>query len=281
MDKDGACGRTASGAPENARDSRRMDSIWKRMKEEKGESLLVTKFSASLDSEVSIQRAYYAATAARYDEMHGGEAQDSFAIAFFLAAVDYLGIRSILDVGAGTGFALLLLKEKRPDVTAVGIEPAEGLRRIGYAKGLSEHDLIAGDAMNLQFEDASFDLVCEFGALHHIPDPSRAVSEMLRVACKGVLISDCNNFGMGGRFSRFLKQTIHALGLWPLADLIKTRGKAYTMSEGDGLAYSYSVFDNYRQIARECKSVRMMATNGSGPNLYRSAGHVTLLALKK
>ncbi|HZL59303.1 MAG TPA: class I SAM-dependent methyltransferase [Stellaceae bacterium] len=231
--------------------------------------------------EINIQRAYYAATADRYDRMHVGEHDEhAFALSFMIAAAGYLDIRSILDVGSGTGRALLKLDEKLPGVTAIGIEPSPALRRVGHAKGLSETTLIDGDALNLPFADGAFDLVCEFGALHHIPDPSKAVSEMLRVSRKAIFVSDGNNFGQGGALPRFLKQAINAVGLWPLANFIKTRGKGYSVSDGDGLAYSYSVFNDYRRIAKECSSIKMLNTMNAGPNLYRTAPHVALLGIK-
>lgn len=241
---------------------------------------MVSKFPESSDA-VSLQRAYYGATAHQYDEVHGGEGESNLGMAFFLAALSHLEIRSVLDIGSGTGLALLKIKKERPGIPVVGIEPVAELRRVGHAKGIAEDELLDGDATRLPFGDGSFDLVCEFGALHHISHPSLAVAEMLRVARKGVFISDCNNFGQGGRVARFMKQTLHALKLWPLADRIKTRGKGYTISEGDGLAYSYSVFDDYKMIARACSSVHMMGTNGSGLNLYRTAGHIALLGIKK
>jgi hypothetical protein len=103
---------------------------------------------------------------------------------------------------------------------------------------------------------------------------------MLRVAQRAIFISDSNNFGQGGRLSRFLKQAINSVGLWPIADQIKTKGKGYAISEGDGLYYSYSVFNNYEQIATKCQSVHMLNTIDGGPNLYRTASHVALLGIK-
>lgn len=153
---------------------------------------------------------------------------------------------------------------------------------MGHAKGLSTAQLIDGDAMSLSFPDRSFDLVCEFGALHHIPLPSKAISEMLRVARKAIFISDSNNFGQGGTLSRLAKQGLNSLGLWPVANLIKTKGKRYTISKEDGLAYSYSVFNDYDQIAKFCKSVHILNTvalNG-GLNPYRSSSHVAVLGIK-
>jgi ubiquinone/menaquinone biosynthesis C-methylase UbiE len=231
---------------------------------------------------VEIQRAYYADTANRYDDMHvRDDDEHSFALRFMVSAVQPLGIRSILDVGCGTGRGLISIKKALPGVSATGIEPSPELRMVGYSKGLSEAELIDGDAMNLAFDDGAFDLVCEFGALHHIPDPHKAVAEMLRLSRKAIFISDDNNFGQGSTFSRTLKQLINAAGLWPVADLIKTRGKRYTISEGDGLAYSYSVFNDYRQIANSCESVHLLSTVNSGPNLYRTASRVALLGIKR
>jgi ubiquinone/menaquinone biosynthesis C-methylase UbiE len=128
---------------------------------------------------------------AEFDE-HG------FALQFMISVLEHLGVRSILDVGCGTGRALIRIREKLPNVSTVGIEPSRELRSIGHAKGLLDTQLIDGDGMNLAFTNGSFDLVCEFGALHHIPEPSRAVSEMLRVARKAIFISDSNSFGQGG-----------------------------------------------------------------------------------
>jgi hypothetical protein len=64
-------------------------------------------------------------------------------------------------------------------------------------------------------------------------------------------------------------------------DFLKTKGKGYTISYGDGIAYSYSVFNNYRQIRNHCSSVHLFNTKDSHINLYRTASHVALLGIKK
>jgi len=231
-------------------------------------------------SALEIQRAYYAETAHKYDDIHKHDRDEhGLGLAYMMAMIEFFGISSVLDVGSGTGFALLKLKEKMPHIRAVGVEPSPAQRVIGYSKGLSETELVDGDAMRLAFADGSFDLVCEFGALHHMPRPEMAISEMLRVARKAIFVCDSNNFGQGGKFSRFLKQAINAFGLWPAANLIKTKGKGYTLSAGDGVMYSYSVFTNYKQISKRCASVYLLNTANSAPNLYRTSSGVALLGI--
>ena len=231
-------------------------------------------------NESSIQKAYYRDNAANYDNMHAHAGDEHyFALAFMLGAVDFLAAESIVDIGSGTGRVLEFIKNKRPDVHAVGVEPIPELRQIAYGKGITEDCLIDGDATDLPFATNSFDMACEFGVLHHIKRPELAIKEMLRVARKAVFISDSNNFGHGSATARFLKQGLNAVGLWKVADFIKTGGRGYTMSRGDGLAYSYSVFTSYKQISRECRSVHILNTKDGGISLYRTASHVALLGL--
>jgi ubiquinone/menaquinone biosynthesis C-methylase UbiE len=234
-----------------------------------------------MDDEISIQREYYRQTAAQYDGTHmQSVGEHDFALAFMVSMVGFLGVRSVLDIGSGTGRGILQLKASYPDLKVVGLEPSEALRQVGYTKGLKQEELVDGDAQRLHFADGEFDLVCEFGALHHIPDPHKAVSEMLRVARKAVFISDGNNFGQGGILGRTAKQLLHTLHLWGAADFVKTRGKGYSISKEDGLFYSYSVFSNYPLISQACKSVHLMNSTPAGKNLYRTASHIALLGIK-
>lgn len=177
----------------------------------------------SSEDEVNIQRSYYAATAARYDDMQISEQDEhQFALAMFSSMIEFHGYKSVLDVGSGTGPALRYLKSRHPGVRFVGIEPVEALRQAGHAAGLSGEELRDGDANALDFADGEFDLVCEFAVLHHVPKPSRVVDEMLRVSQQAIFISDANNFGQGGAASRCVKRAINALGLWGLFDWIRT-----------------------------------------------------------
>jgi hypothetical protein len=104
---------------------------------------------------------------------------------------------------------------------------------------------------------------------------------MLRVGRLGIFVSDANNFGQGSGPARLAKQILRLVGLWPAFDWIKTGGKGYKISESDGLAYSYSVYSDLKQIRRACRSVHVLNTQDGGINPYRSSSHVALLGLKE
>jgi len=236
----------------------------------------------SIKHEVEIQRAYYAKTARQYERQHVDEADEHYlALNIMVGATNFLQVQSILDIGSGTGRAVAFIKNSRPEVEVVGIEPVKELREVGYSQGLSIEELREGNALALDFNDNSVDLVCEFGVLHHVRTPDVVISEMLRVARKAIFLSDSNNFGHGSPFVRFIKQAINAMGLWGIADFIKTRGKGYTVSEGDGLGYSYSVFNNYCQIRRFCSRIHVFNLSDAEINPYRTASTVALLGIKR
>lgn len=234
----------------------------------------------TVSNEKNIQQQYYSDTASDYNSMHIDDEEHMFALNFLTSMLGIYNINSILDIGSGTGRALSHLKEQRPELRIVGIEPVEKLRGIGHTTGLSTDELINGDATQLNFKDGEFDLVCEFGVLHHIKSPEIAVAEMLRVFKKGIFVSDSNNFGQGSLASRSMKQFFNFFGLWKVIDLIKTKGKGYNFTEGDGLSYSYSVFSNYKQIKNKCKTIHLVNTRDGAENPYRTASHVALLAIK-
>lgn len=233
------------------------------------------------DREIEIQRKYYTETAQEYESVHVNQDDEHFfALSFMLSVLERLDIKSILDVGSGTGRTIKYIQKHRPDIRILGIEPVLELRKIGYSQGISEAELINGDATNLSFADDEFDLVCEFGVLHHIKNPDVAISEMLRVAKKSIFISDNNHLAHGSYLIRLVKYLLSSIRLWRLAHLIKTKGKGYTISEGDGLSYPYSVFDNYSQIEQKCQQTHLLNTKKGRINLYRTASHIALLGIK-
>jgi ubiquinone/menaquinone biosynthesis C-methylase UbiE len=228
------------------------------------------------------QREYYARTADHYDAMHiTDDDEHGIALASFAGLAKLFGVESVLDVGAGTGRALLKLSATLSECRIVGVEPVEALREVGYSRGLSREMLVEGDAMLLPFADDSFDFVIETGMLHHIPIPAAAVAEMLRVARLGVMISDSNNYGQGNGPARWVKWAISRAGLWRAWIWLTTRGRMAKWSEGDGVFYSYSVFDSVAQVKRKVpRAVLMNTVPAVGTDMRRGAGHVALFATR-
>jgi ubiquinone/menaquinone biosynthesis C-methylase UbiE len=236
-----------------------------------------------MDTQTEAQRAYYARTAEHYEAMHvNDDDEHGIALASFAGLAALFGARSVLDVGAGTGRAVAKLNAALPGARIVGVEPVAALRQVGHAQGIAEDQLIDGDALALPFADDSFDFVIETGVLHHIANPAEAVSEMIRVARIGVLLSDSNNYGQGSPIARRIKGTIARLGLWRTWIRLSTKGKMARWSEGDGVFYSYSVFNDIALVARKFPRQFVMNTVPlKGTDLKRDAAHVSLFAVKR
>ncbi|MEU0697532.1 class I SAM-dependent methyltransferase [Streptomyces niveus] len=101
-------------------------------------------------------------------------------------AVEALSGRSlrgsrVLDVGAGTGIATRLLRERGADVTAV--EPGPGMAA-QLRRTLPDTPLVRAFGDALPIADASADLVT-YAQSWHWTDPARAVPEALRVLRPG------------------------------------------------------------------------------------------------
>jgi ubiquinone/menaquinone biosynthesis C-methylase UbiE len=163
-------------------------------------------------------------------------------LSYISAFLRRLGALTVLDVGCGTGRTSIYLRENNPETTVYGVEPVRELLDAAVEKGVSKRFLVNGSGLALSFKNNSFDAVVECGVLHHVREPERVVAEMMRVARKGVFLSDSNIFGQGRPSSRLLKLALYKAGLWRLTKLLQTGGKGYTISRGDGLAYSYSVY---------------------------------------
>ncbi|HTZ33943.1 MAG TPA: class I SAM-dependent methyltransferase [Methylomirabilota bacterium] len=203
------------------------------------------------DPAVEIQRRYYTESAEQYGTMHANEGSgDPKVLEMVVSVLRPLGVRSWLDVGSANGRGLTDFAEAFPGALVCGAEPVAALVKQGVAAGVNEKVRLmqaAGEA--LPFVDGSFDVVSEFSILHHVPNPGAVVKEMMRVARKAVVIGDSNRFGQGSMAARLLKLFLYKAGLWRAYDYVRTGGKYYQISEGDGLFYSYSVFDNFKLVS--------------------------------
>ena len=73
--------------------------------------------------------------------------------------------------------------------------------------------------------------------------------------------------------------------MWDVVNFIKTRGKGYLISEGDGLAYSYSVFDSYKIISNWADKIFVIPTKNLGIDKRLTpilgSGHILLCGIKE
>jgi ubiquinone/menaquinone biosynthesis C-methylase UbiE len=212
------------------------------------------------DDPVAIQRHYYTKTAADYDTMHAGEGDaDENILQTVSVLLQMVEPCTLLDVGCGTGRGIQYFREKFPLLSAYGVEPVRALLEQAVEKSKVPPGIILqGSGYALPFADASIDVVCSFAILHHVREPNRVVREMMRVAKKAVLIVDSNRFGQGRFPIRAIKLALYKTGLWPAINYIKTRGKGYMITEGDGLAYSYSVYDSFDCLANGAAHLLML-----------------------
>jgi ubiquinone/menaquinone biosynthesis C-methylase UbiE len=217
-----------------------------------------------LEEAVAIQRRYYSETAAKYEQMHAHEGDESaFNARFIEALLQMLGAESVLGVGTATGYRLQDLRNALPNAFLCGVEPVDALLGIARRNDvLSSGALIRGTGLALPFADKSFAVVCEFAILHHVQQPDVVVKEMLRVAKKAVVISDSNRFGQGGAIARIAKLTMYKTKTWRAFDWLRTKGKGYRITDGDGVCYSHSVYDSYELLASWADRLLMIPTSG-------------------
>ncbi len=190
-----------------------------------------------------LQYEYYAATADQYDNAHIKDNDAHFiALEYMSGLLAGLKAKSILDVGSGTGRAVTFLKQRHPDMLVVGVEPVLALAaRSDFSSGAQ---YVCGTGKHLPFPDDSFDVVCATALLHHLQVPTVVLGEMMRVSRQAVMISDANRFGQGSMLARMTKLALWWCGADSLYTFIRTRGRGYLYSEGDGIFYSYSIFDS-------------------------------------
>ena len=94
---------------------------------------------------------------------------------------------SVLDVATGNGgFIHFLLEGLKDYEEIIGIDTKEGIEAV-FTEQFADKPIHFQqmDAAQMEFADESFDTVCISNSLHHMPDLSRTLSEMMRVLKPG------------------------------------------------------------------------------------------------
>jgi ubiquinone/menaquinone biosynthesis C-methylase UbiE len=111
---------------------------------------------------------------------------------------------SLLDVGCGPGTITCDLARLVAPGAVVGLDAAEGVvaeaRREADRARLSSVAFVVGDLFDLEFDDASFDVVHAHQVLQHVGDPVGALREMRRVCRPGGVVAARDSDYPGFRF---------------------------------------------------------------------------------
>ena len=86
--------------------------------------------------------------------------------------------RRIADLATGTGDLALALQKKMPDAEIVGVDFLSEMLDLAQRKGVRQ--VVLADAMNLPFDDASFDCVTIAFGLRNLENWGAALTEMSR-----------------------------------------------------------------------------------------------------
>src|SRR5262249_8869715 len=155
------------------------------------------------------------------------------------------------------------------------IDPSEGLLAVARDR-LPQARLETGRGEALPLGDDSVDLAVATGIMHHVGHPRGVIEEMFRVAGKAVLISDHNNFALGGPIARRLRLWLHSSGMLGVATFVKQGFRRQGYSEEDGWWYPYSLLNDYGTIASLCSEMYIVPTRPclARENLLLSQSHL-------
>jgi ubiquinone/menaquinone biosynthesis C-methylase UbiE len=106
--------------------------------------------------------------------------------------------QSLLDVGSGTGHFTRLFNGTGLHVVGLDIS----LPMVREAARLGSPPSVLGDALNLPYDDQSFDVVTIVATLEFVNSPLRVITEAARVARRGLLIGTLNRASVLGLRAR-------------------------------------------------------------------------------
>ena len=95
---------------------------------------------------------------------------------------------TLLEVGCGTGHFTRWFGEL--GLHATGIDLSSPM--LTQAASLSSQNYLQGNALTLPFSSRSFDLATMITTLEFLPEPVQALTEMLRVARRGIILGVLN-----------------------------------------------------------------------------------------
>jgi 2-polyprenyl-6-hydroxyphenyl methylase/3-demethylubiquinone-9 3-methyltransferase len=151
----------------------------------------------------------------------------------------------VLDLGCGAGFLANYLAARGHHVTGIDTTP-ENLA-VARAHGTATYEL--GDACNLPYEDATFDVVCAMDLIEHVEQPERLVAEVGRV------------LRPGGMFF------FHTFNRTPIANLVVIKGVEWFVKNTPKDLHVHHLFRSPEELDQMCRAAGLDITllHGSRP----------------
>ena len=196
--------------------------------------------------------------ASRYDVMDAlmtGGLDRVWMTALRKAVAPHPGER-ILDLAAGTGTSSAALAKGGAEVVACDL--SEGMIEVGRERH-PEIEFVHGNAMDLDFEDGSFDAVTISWGLRNIPDPQLALREMARVVRPRGRLVVLEFSTPPSRVLRGMYNVYQSTVMPAIARLVSTNDGAY-----DYLVESIRAWPTQEELGR------MIAANGWSEVEYRN-----------
>jgi len=141
-------------------------------------------------------------------------------------ASTFLGRGTVLDVGTGPGSLPVQLARRMPGISVVGLDLSPDM--ISTARGKAEKERLSDrltyvveDAVQMSFEDASFDLVVSTASFHHWTAPVGIFNEIHRVLRDG---GEAWIYDLRGDAQQYLKQKLREAGYGRLLTFLVTTG---------------------------------------------------------
>jgi ubiquinone/menaquinone biosynthesis C-methylase UbiE len=200
-----------------------------------------------------------------YDSMDHATVNRVF-VEDFLALWD--GGNPLLDVGTGTAQIPIELCRQATTANVIAIDLAEEMLQVGrenVRRAAFQERLVLKccDAKDLPFCDGTFAAVISNSIIHHIPDPSQVVAEVVRVTRSGGTV--------------FIRDLLRP------ADL-ETLGRLVNFYAGDANAHQQKMFADSLRAALTLDEMRgLVASVGLDPAtiLQTSDRHWTWTAINK
>jgi ArsR family transcriptional regulator len=145
------------------------------------------RLKAVREQRAAAAQTFFARVAPRWDTLRSLHASEEAVEAAILEALGPKPIRSLLDLGTGTGRMLQLLGPRAERI--VGLDASHAMLSVARANleraGLTGIELRQGDIYAPPLVRESFDLVIIHQVLHYLDDPARALTQAARLLSPG------------------------------------------------------------------------------------------------